>query len=220
MTKYLRIGVSLALIAMLTGTTELNSIAQINYTTPKVYQVQTEKLYQIASISDTTEKSKEVKIEDVWYIKEIPMDYEEQKFLHSLCERFDIPYTLMLAQIRCESNFDNSLIGSCGDTGYFQILPSWDKYLEQELSRKVNLKDSFDNLESGTLLMYYNLLSAKDYEGKEKYVRALNAFNQGGQSSLNYARRNGYNAWHYGKRIYKCFQEYESGNYSYDPYKN
>lgn len=214
MTKYLRTSILVAML--LTGTTTNNSIALIQ---EKVLPLQPTKVVEIEKASVIGGKSLEIK-EDVSYIEKLPMDYEEQKFLYKLCERFQIPYNLILAQIRCESNFNNDTIGTCGDTGYMQILPSWDKYLEQELNRKVDLKDSFDNLESGVLLLYYNLLSAKEYDGKEKYIRALNAYNQGGKNSLEYAKRNGWNAWGYGKRVYKTFQEYEKGNYSYDPYSN
>lgn len=215
--KRLPLKLSASLVAILIATTlsEGTINVSIAQTQEKTYQIQNEKVTKVSSmVVKNAEKE-----ESFWYIEELPMNYEEQKFLYKLCERFEMPYNLLLAQIRCESNFNNTVIGSSGDTGYMQILPSWDKYLEQELNRKVNLKDSFDNLESGTLLLYYNILSAKEYDGKEKYIRALNAYNQGGQNSLSYAKRNGYNAWHYGKRIYKTFQEYEKGNYSYDPYK-
>lgn len=215
--RHLRTSLMLVVVLSLTGAIE--NIISIAQTTEQV-QINTELRNEILVASIDKDIKVTEKVVDEWYIPDIKLSYDEQKFLHSLCEKFDVPYNLMLAQIRCESNFDNSLIGSCGDTGYFQILPSWDDYLEQEFNRKINIKDNYDNLESGTFLMYNNLLSAKKYkDDKEKYTRALNAFNQGGQSSLNYAKRNGWNSWHYGNRVYKCFQEYEKGDYKYDPYE-
>ena len=222
MKNHLRTISILALITMLTGATENLSIAQSTDYLKEVQNLNTTEIYQLAMV-DKKEVKKEIKEE--WYINELEeqfgFNYEQQKFLYKECNRRGVPYKLMLAQIRCESRFDNTLVGSDGDMGYFQIIRSiWQDYLEQELNRDISLKNSLDNLECGTLLMQYALISADKYDTeKEQTIRALNAYNQGGQSSINYARRNGWNSWHYGKRVYKCFQEYKDGNYSYDPYK-
>lgn len=191
----------------LCGGTNNVSIAQ-----EKVYQVQPVKVIEVAKVS--TEEVK--KVEENWYIAEIPMDYEEQKFLYKLCEKVGYPYELVIAQVKYESNFKSDCVGSSGELGYMQILPSWDKYLEQELNKKINLKDSFDNLESGVLLMRYNTFAQDKYEGREMYIRALNVYNFGSSNYRNFCKNNAYDSWHYGKNIWKIYQEYLKGNYEYE----
>lgn len=214
----------LSIILLTTGANSNVSIAQSTDYLAKYQNVDASEMYQLA-MTDKKETKKEIRIEDEWYINELDeqfgFNYEQQKFLYKECSRRGVPYKLMLAQIRCESRFDNNLIGSNNDVGYFQIIKNiWQDYLEQELNRDVNLKNDLDNLECGTLLMQYALIGADKYDTeKEQTIRALNAYNQGGQTSIAYAKRNGWNSWHYGKRVYKCFQEYKDGNYSYDPYK-
>lgn len=172
-----------------------------------------DKVVTIVSDSKVVETKEVI---DEWYIPQIKMDYEEQKFLHSLCEKTNYPYFLALAQIKYESGFKSDCVGSSGELGYMQILPSWNKYLEQELNKKIDLNDSYSNLESGILLMRYNVLAQDKYDGREMYIRSLNVYNQGSSNYRNYCKNNVWDSWHYGKNIWKIYQEYLKGNYDYE----
>lgn len=191
-----------------TGATENVSTAQIQETRVQVNVV--------AKVEEFTITQK---IDESWYYPNIPIDREVQKFVHSYSERTKIPELLVYAQIKCESNFDPNLIGEDGDTGYLQILKSNQKFLEREMKREVNLLDEYDNIESGMLLLYYNLSNLEDFNGKEKYIRGLNVYNMGSSNYNRVARSKGWNSWHYGKRVYACYEQYLEGNFSYDPYK-
>ena len=191
-----------------TGATENVSIAQIQETRIQTTMVTKIEEFVVAQ-----------KIDESWYYPNIPIDREVQRFVHSYSERTKIPELLIYAQIKCESNFKSDLIGSDGDTGYLQILKSNQKFLEREMKREINLLDEYDNIESGMLLLYYNLSNLEDYNGKEKYIRALNVYNMGSSNYNRVAKNKGWNSWHYGKRVYACYEQYLEGNFDYDPYK-
>lgn len=210
----------MSVILMTTGAENNVSIAQTKDT-----QFQINKTYELASITDITVKEdskvevKEIKVDESWYIPSIPMDYEEQKFLYKQCEKFNYPYLLALAQIKYESSYNQSTIGSSGELGMYQILPSWDKYLEQELNKKIDLKDSFTNLECGLLLMYYNSLNYKDEGDYEKYIKSLNVYNMGSSNYTKYCKSNAYDKWHYGKNIWATYIQFKKDNFDYDARK-
>lgn len=222
MNRHLRTSLILVMMLSLTGATDGNniSIAQTKDT-----QLQFNKTYELASITDITVKEdskvevKEIKVDESWYIPSIPMDYEEQKFLYKQCEKFNYPYLLALAQIKYESSYDQSTRGSSGEIGMYQILPSWDRYLEQELNKKIDLKDSFTNLECGLLLMYYNSLNYKDEGDYEKYIKSLNVYNMGSANYNRYCKSNAYDRWHYGKNIWATYMQFKKGNFDYDARK-
>ncbi|OQA48421.1 MAG: Transglycosylase SLT domain protein [Bacteroidetes bacterium ADurb.Bin302] len=70
---------------------------------------------------------------------DIPLSKELQEHTHALCLEYRIPYELVIAVIKCESDFDSKCIGK-GDYGIMQI--NW--HFHKETFYEAGYDDVFD----------------------------------------------------------------------------
>lgn len=154
---------------------------------------------QAGGLLDQGENSEEVEeivtamLRQTYLSDEIPLSYEEQEFLRDACEESGIPYTLALAVIEKETNFNN-VAGDGGDSiGYMQVAPKWH---EERMARLgvTDLWEPSENFRTGCdflaellatygdthkALMVYNMgpgRAAELWEGgtyETKYSRAV-----------------------------------------------
>ena len=67
----------------------------------------------------------EPEIEQCYHCDDIPLTYEEQDWLRTACEEFDIPYGLTLGLIEKETRVQNILGDDGASAGYMQIQQKW-----------------------------------------------------------------------------------------------
>lgn len=126
--------------------------------------------------------------DDRIFTKEISLDWEtgdkdfktydvkmiltEQEYLYYLCKGYDLDYSLMMAVIQVESDFDKNLISSTNDYGYMQI----NKMNHAELTRILGVTDYLDpeqNMRAGCYIF------RKLFEKYQQPNLALMAYNMG-----------------------------------------
>lgn len=59
------------------------------------------------------------------FCEDIPLTNEEQVFLQSACEEFEVPYALALGLIEQETDFRNIICDNGASTGYMQVQKKW-----------------------------------------------------------------------------------------------
>ena len=52
---------------------------------------------------------------------DIPLSDNLQQHIHSLCEKYDVSYAMVIAMIDVESSFDSKAVSSTSDYGLMQI---------------------------------------------------------------------------------------------------
>lgn len=126
--------------------------------------------------------------DDRIFTKEISLDWEtgdrdfktynvkmlltEQEFLFYLCKGYDIDYSLMMAVIQVESDFDKELVSSTNDYGYMQI----NKMNHDELTKVLGVTDYLDpeqNMRAGCYIF------RKLFEKYQQPNLVLMAYNMG-----------------------------------------
>lgn len=126
------------------------------------------------------EKQEDAFVESGYYRDDVPLSYEDQDYLQSACEEFDISYALALAIIERETGFENS-IGNNGESfGYMQIQEKWHKERMEQIGAK-NLMFSYDNFRTGLHFMN-ELLSNHDL------ANSLTYYNSGKFGTNKYAK--------------------------------
>lgn len=70
----------------------------------------------------------------------IPLDYELQDLLHTVCEETGVPYALVLAVIEQETDFRNTMGDDGASEGYMQIQERW----HQERMERLGVVDLMD----------------------------------------------------------------------------
>lgn len=103
----------------------------------------------------------------------IPLDYELQRYIHNLCEKYNISYILILAIIKTESEFDVNCIGDNGNSiGLMQIQPKWWQNIADQYNLNIWVPE--DNVHLGILIIT-NLLNANNGD----LDKALKQYNSG-----------------------------------------
>lgn len=84
----------------------------------------------------------------------IPLSAEDQIQLYHICRVNHVPMPYALAIIDTESNFDSTVIGSCGEVGVFQINPvNWYRFEKQG----IDVHTMTGNLEAGVMMLRESL---------------------------------------------------------------
>ncbi len=91
-------------------------------------------------------------------------------------ENFDLNPYVVAAVIYSESRFRHDVVGSSGDAGLMQIIPSTAKLISEAFSeRRFNIKDIDTNIKYGC--WYLSFIKTR-YGGN--YIQVLGMYNQGG----------------------------------------
>lgn len=83
---------------------------------------------------------------------DVPLSNELQDFIGKLADEYDVPSEVVVAIIKCESDFDRNAVGGEGEMGLMQIHPcnTWQLYEELGVS---DLFDPQENIWSGIYLL-------------------------------------------------------------------
>lgn len=110
------------------------------------------------------------------YILAVPLSEAFQVYLHGLCEDAGVPYTLAVAVIEQESNYDPAAVSPTNDWGLMQINEVCHEWLEAELGIDDWL-DPYQNAKAGVWIL-------GGYYRQYGYASgALVAYNQGQASA-------------------------------------
>ncbi len=131
--------------------------------------------YVYTSNSNFLREVKNLLPEATWEITdEIPLPVNLQYALQSYCQRFDVPYSLALAVIQTESEFDaHAATTSC--YGYMQIHRINISFLQSSVGID-DITDDRQNLCSGVFLLSY---LKQQYDTWEETLVAYNCGQQG-----------------------------------------
>lgn len=89
------------------------------------------------------------------YSEALPLPYEHQEYLYSLCIDYGLDYEKALAVMEHESKFDPNAIGATSDFGYFQINAINHEWLSKTLSTPNDPLDPYVNIQWGTYMLDY-----------------------------------------------------------------
>jgi hypothetical protein len=128
-------------------------------------------------------------------IDNIPLSEELLNYTFDLCEENDIPYTLMLAIMAVESNFNPKLVSSTSDYGLVQIhKPNIKPFAEAAGIEKVDPLNPSHNIRLGVYYLKY----LKDkwfkygFSDEQNYYMTVLSYNRGERLALDWVKRNGW----------------------------
>jgi soluble lytic murein transglycosylase-like protein len=139
----------------------------------------------------------EAALEEQGYFRtDIPLTYEEQDYLQTACEEFDIPYPLALAVIQQETDFRNVMGDDGRSAGYMQIQARWHADRMDKLGI-TDLMDPAQNFRVGCsflaelldrysledALTYYNSGHTGSSEYAESVIRYMDKYQEGANAS-------------------------------------
>jgi|HigsolmetaGSP11D_1036233.scaffolds.fasta_scaffold01739_16 soluble lytic murein transglycosylase-like protein len=130
------------------------------------------------------------------FIKDIPLSDEILDYLWEKCEENDISYTLVLAIIKQESNFNVNSTSKTKDFGLMQIHNSTGKWIAEELGiENVDFHDYKQNIDIGIWYLKNLRDSWREKGLSEEQVFNLTviSFHRGVEGTYNYIKKNGYN---------------------------
>lgn len=103
---------------------------------------------------------------------DVPMDEDLQEFIFYLSAGYNIDFTLVMAMIQQESNFQADVISSSNDYGLMQINEINHPYITETLGI-TNFLEPYNNVRSGMFIL------RKLFEKYETPEKALMAYNMG-----------------------------------------
>lgn len=119
--------------------------------------------------------------EDTYLREDIPLDYATQMLLYGACLEFEIDYSLALAVVEQETNFQNVTGDDGASVGYMQIQQRWWGGLMEEIGAR-DLTDPEDNFRTGCAI----IRKLMDKHGSVE--DALTAYNRGKPGQSKYSR--------------------------------
>lgn len=120
----------------------------------------------------TTSQTPTPSVEPVETYYDCPLSHDVQDYIRELCEKNDIPMSLVIAIIEVESSFRPNVVSSTNDYGLMQINKSNHGWLTKEY----DIKDFFDPYEN--IFCGITILSQK-YSGVQSLDKTLMAYNLG-----------------------------------------
>lgn len=103
---------------------------------------------------------------------ECKMPEEQQEFVYYLCSGYNLDFTLVMALIQYESNFNSSVISSTNDYGYMQINEINQDWLTETLG-VTDYTDPYQNIRAGIFVL------RKLFERYQDTNMVLMAYNMG-----------------------------------------
>lgn len=128
---------------------------------------------EVAETTDTTTEvttSKAVEPDEVYY--DCPLSHNLQDYIRELCEKNEIPMSLVIALIRVESSFRTNAISDTGDYGLMQINKINHEWLFEEYG-VTDFFDPYENVFCGITIL------TQHYKRFQDVDKALMAYNLG-----------------------------------------
>jgi hypothetical protein len=126
----------------------------------------------------------------------IPLSDELLDYIYDLCEKNDIPYTLILAIAGVESDYDFNAVSRTHDFGMMQVHSTNIKDFAQEAG--IENVDPFNPKHSVQMAMVYlkylkNYWNQYDMSEEQKFFCVVLSYNIGENKVIDYIKKCGYN---------------------------
>ena len=132
------------------------------------------------------------------------MDKDTQAFVYYLCEAYHIDWTLVMAMIRQESNFQANVISATDDYGLMQINKCNHEWLSEQLGINDFLNEE-QNIRAGVFVL------RKLFEQYTDVNMVLMAYNMGEGGASNLWEKGIYET-NYTKKINQYHKEFQEGS--------
>ena len=193
------------LVGLLVGALAFNS--KPAETDPKVTpssipQIQTEAITTggVSTTPDIYTPEVTEQVEEKVYF-DIPLSKEMQDYIRSNCEKYDVPFELVIALIDVESSFRETVVSSTNDYGLMQINKINHEWLEEKLGL-TDMLDPYQNTLAGTYMLSQHL-NATDND----IVLALMRYNCGATGAKRLWNKGIYNTA-YTDKIMAAYEKY------------
>jgi membrane-bound lytic murein transglycosylase MltF len=129
---------------------------------------------------------------------DVPLLQELQEFTFNQCLKHDLSYSLVLAIMKTESNFNTMLVSSTNDYGLMQINKINHKWLSETICiEKFDPHNPYHNIEAGIwFLAYIRDYWANKYEGicdEDLFFLTVLSYNRGMTGARKYIEKYGWN---------------------------
>lgn len=132
---------------------------------------------------------------------DLPINYEEQKFLYALSKDYNISYPFVLGLIECESSFDKNVISKTRDYGLMQINEINHNWLRDNL-KVDDMLEPYNNIRGG---MYILSKLFEKYGSEDKVLMAYNM----GEAGAKKLWSKGVRRTNYSDKVFKAKKKYE-----------
>lgn len=129
---------------------------------------------------------------------DIPLSDNLQQHIHSLCEKYDVSYAMVIAMIDVESGFNSKAVSSTNDYGLMQI---------NAINHKENTDylDPYDNVEQGIKALHR---LAKKYNEADLVLMCWNC----GETGAKKLWKQGIYSTEYSEKVIEKKLKYERSN--------
>lgn len=129
---------------------------------------------------------------------DIPLSDNLQQHIHSLCEKYDVSYAMVIAMIDVESGFNSKAVSSTNDYGLMQI---------NAINHKENTDylDPYDNMEQGIKALHR---LAKKYNEADLVLMCWNC----GETGAKKLWKQGIYSTEYSEKVIEKKLKYERSN--------
>lgn len=131
---------------------------------------------------------------------DVPLSHDLQDYIRELCEKNDIPMSLIIAMIKVESSFNSKAVSGTKDYGLMQI----NKINHQWLAKKygiTNMLDPYQNVLAGISIL------AENYNGD--LHKSLMAYNLGAAGAKRLWNKGIYET-SYSRKVISAMEVYEN----------
>lgn len=166
---------------------------QLVYETP-LWAEEPEPLAQeVTEDPEEPEKIEQVLVEQGYLHEEIPLNFDLQCHLITVCEEYGVPYHIALGVIQAESSFTaDASNGTC--FGYMQINKINAEWLSESIG-VTDLTDPYQNLRSGVFILSDLFGDYGDWH------KALTAYNYGPSGAQEHVFSKGYTTTGYSRAV-------------------
>lgn len=148
---------------------------------------------EAAEDPEEPEKIEQALLEQGYLHEEIPLDFDLQCHLRTVCEEYGVPYHIALGVIQAESSFKaDASNGTC--FGYMQINKINAEWLSESIG-VTDLTDPYQNLRSGVFILSDLFGDYGDWH------KALIAYNYGPSGAQEHVFSKGYTTTSYSRAV-------------------
>ncbi len=208
------IGLTVAVLLLGIQINELSDSIQLKEESIKIIKTKNDDLYeelkntnqQVSEYKNKIDKLKQENIELSKYkFYDIPLTYEQQKFVADLSEEFGISFELIISMMKIESNYQTDLISETSDYGIMQLnSKNHDFFAKLSGLKTYDVFNFYDNVTMGVNYLAY----LRDYwigqgitSQEELYFHMINSYNQGCLGYTTYKERTGLLTRSYDQKI-------------------
>ena len=136
---------------------------------------------------------------------DIPLTYEQQKFVADISEEFGLSFELIISMMKIESNYQTDLISETNDFGIMQLNSKNHEFFAKLSGLETyDVMDFYDNVTMAINYLAYlrdNLIKQGITNQEDLIIYLLNSYNMGEMGFKKYIKRTGLLTRVYDQRI-------------------